>query len=177
SVGRSAQVASGLLSTPSPPIEVGRAVGDVQPGRCSDQALEVPGEVRLVVKAGADSDVGRRPPVEELQPGDLYAPTDSVGMGSKAERPREAANQGSRARSKLAAGRSERQRLNEVCIQQGSKFLGQRAAPTPLVVVDSISEVAAKPLDDEREATLCLQGVVGAIEQFVDGGETATKCT
>ena len=135
----------------------------------------MPGEVRLVVKAGADRDVGCRPPIEELQPGHLYSPADSVGMGSKAERPREAANQVSRARSKLAAGRGQRQRLHEVCIEQGSKFLGQRAAPTPLVVVDSTSEVAAKPLDDEREATLCLQGIVGAIEQFVDGGETATK--
>lgn len=81
----------------------------------------------------------------------------------------------SRARSELAAGRSEGQRLHEVCIQQATKFLGQRGALTPVAVFDPLSEVAGKPLDDEREATLSVQGVVGATEQLVDGGETPTK--
>ncbi len=84
----------------------------------------MPGEGGLVVEASADGDVGRRPPVEELQPGHLDAPADSVGMGGNAERSGEAANQVSRARSKLAADRGERHRLYEVCIQQGTKCLG-----------------------------------------------------
>lgn len=82
----------------------------------------MPGEVGLVVEADADRDVGRRPPVEELEPGDLDAPADSVGMWGKAERPRETANQVGRARSKFAADRGERHRLHDVCIQQGTKF-------------------------------------------------------
>jgi threonine/homoserine/homoserine lactone efflux protein len=135
----------------------------------------VPGEVGLVVEADADGDVGRRPPVEQLQPGHLNAPADSIGMGGNTERPGEAANQVSRACSKLAADRGERHRLYSVCIQQGTKFLGEHAGATPVVMVDAIPEVVAKPLDDKSEMTLRFKGVISTTEQLVDGGEAATK--
>ena len=62
-----------------------------------------------------------------------------------------------------------------MCVQQGSKLLGQWAAAAPLVVVGAIAEVPADPLDDECEVPLRLEGVIRTVEELVDGGDTTTK--
>lgn len=62
-----------------------------------------------------------------------------------------------------------------MCVQQGSKLLGQRAAAAPLVVVGAIAEVPADPLDDECEVALRLEGVIRTVEELVDGADTTTK--
>src|ERR1700694_2888549 len=60
--------------------------GGVSTGRGSDMALEVSGEVGLIVEANADGNVGGRLAIEEPLTGDLDAPAETVGGWGGGER-------------------------------------------------------------------------------------------
>ena len=138
-------------------------------------ALEVTGEVRLVVEADARGDPCDRLALEQALTRRLDPPPEDVGVRSDAERLAEAADEMRRAGSEELAGRSKRHGLGRVGVEKIAQPFGELARPARIFLVGVTLEMRPEALGDEDKVGLGLECVVGVTKSFVQNVEATTQ--